>query len=288
MIRVFYKPLKGLKPLHVATLAVLRGKDSLEDIQEKLKIPSIFVTEAVSDLLAWDLVCEDDGRLQKTKAGQNCADVWWGTRKRGSWEFHLDSSWVLGEGTFTLNSRIEHLSDVGVDFETGTVIDREQARQGLCQLQGSSDLAEFMEQLDSLVPLVRRLVANSVSELRSQLVSIENAFASASSRFQVNRMYGQIVRVLSEITGAASNDEKTQEVVAGITFVIQEFKQAALRGSVREREALRRRYEEVMLATWLSGRKGLLRQIAESQPRALYVRCDPTHSDSSGEQVVLD
>lgn len=287
MIRVIYKPLRGLKPIHLATLAVLRGRDTLEAVQGRLMIPEIFVAEAVADLQAWGLIHKDDVLLRKTKQGQTCLDVWWTSGKLGYWEFHTDQSWVLGEGTFGLNSLHERLSDFGVDLETGAVLDRDQAKDEFNRLQAKTVSEEkFADQLDLLGRLVQQWISTGLAEPQETFNRIESIFLSLSSRRHVNHLYGHGVRILSEIPGAASKDEKTREVLERITAAMKRFKKEALRGSVREHESRLRVQQEVLLAAWLSGRKGLLREIAESQPRALYVHCDHGGADAPGDHAL--
>ena len=259
----------------MAALAVLSDRSAREGLNEKLSAPAILIGEVVEDLLAWGMVSEEVGVLRKTEASRRCTDIWWATTKRGYWEFEPDHNWLLGEGTFGFRGPLNHLADAGMDIETGVRCEPAMARQRIAEFRSDTQQLEgflkgepFIRSL--LLYLIHAEVANSVSELSV----IQTAFELACKRSQANRIHGLLVKVLSEISAGMPENQKTKARVRAIETHIDNFRTHAVRHSTRKREADMQITEEVCLAAWLSGRKGLLREVAESQPRALFARCD--------------
>ena len=119
MIRVDYRPLRNLSPLHQAILVAVDKLPSPVGSFDCLSVSKILLESALEGLLAWGLLVCIEGKYTLPGPGKECVQVWKDTNMTGSWEIADPVGWDLGKGKYWIRANHACLGDVGFNQENG-------------------------------------------------------------------------------------------------------------------------------------------------------------------------
>ena len=111
MIQVYYRPIEGLKPLHLALMGVMEVPGSPADFELRLSAERMMVDHAIDDLVSWNLAERANSNVVLTAKGKLSLSVWIATNKKKYWKFENAGTWLLGKGVFFFRSPLPLLSD---------------------------------------------------------------------------------------------------------------------------------------------------------------------------------
>ena len=261
MIRVHYRPLDALRPLHIALLAALETCSGVRSASGSLGVPVRDFEFAAEELLAWDLLTGSPASLNLTQRGMRCVDVWRDTGKTTFWSFPTDSHWILGNGSFFFRKPLASLDEAGLNQETGECLSEEGAEELLAEHQfNAQTLARRLESRE----LYHHL--SEVFEMGEDAGTLfDDAFENVQTRRQSTLLHQQAEEAFAEF---GSGGRTTWTVNNGARRALSHARNKAWR-KICEHEEEAETVARVLLARWLRQRDGVLREIAEEQPNLL-------------------
>lgn len=271
MIRVHYKPLDALRPMHVALLASLNPPTSSLKVASSLSVPQMVLDHAVDDAVAWSLVAPIGDALALTVKGNRCVAVWAATNKRGFWEFEDGAGWLLGKGVFSFRKPLKSLEDAGLDAETGNLLGENDAKSRLKEYQRATLRLEDEIKQEAL----RQCLIQAFQDGKDLAPVVEKSLVQARTRLQLNQLSRLAEGALVELQQAATEQplkDRTNalgEAHKTIKRLIHE-----VQWQIRDHESATQEVTRVLLAAWLARREGFLREITESEPDSLFVRSE--------------
>ena len=271
MIRIHYKPLEGLKAIHIAVLASLKQPAGSKDLPLRLSIPQMMLDHAVDDLLAWSLVRPVAQNLVLTEQGNRCVAVWTTTDKRGFWEVKDGSGWLLGKGAFSFRKPLKSIEYANLNPETGDLVNEKDARERLKeQLLGHIQIEKEIKQESLRDQLLKG--AQNGQELSG---IIRDTLTRAKTRSQLNRLCRLAESALDQLlwSNVEHNGFPAKDNFAKFRATISAVK-GELQREIRDEESKLQELTDVLLAAWLADRAGLLNEIARSEPGALVCRSE--------------
>ena len=267
MIRVDYRPLHSLSPLHQAILVAVDKLPSPVGSFDCLSLPKILVEPALEDLLAWGFLVRKAGEYALLDPGKECVQVWKDTSMTGSWEIDDPVGWELGKGKFWILANCACLGDVGFNQENGrwTTYPDAVALHGKFKevhiFLESGELQKMQGKLFGAVdPGLGKNNQPSLSEF------IGSTLTSMMDNPQLESAASQIRTGLDGLSNSDGLEADVAEARAGL--------EEALHG---QREKLRWKSQElatakdILLAHWLQQQQGLLGELAQKSPSSLMV-----------------
>ena len=290
MIQIQYRPLIGLKPLHLALMGVTEVPGGAEDFEARLSLPRMMVEHAIDDLVAWKLAVRDSFQVALSSRGKLALSVWVVTDKTGCWQFEDDGTWLLGKGKFSFRSPLALLSDAGLDPETGEVLSDANAKEIVKSF--------FRDRTEADRRISDKVISEQLKEAiqkKANLTEIISAeFSKAVTILQLNQMSKMALKSL--IDGLEGNRDSTQrsgdEVAKKLRDEVAQSKVEYTR-TIKDREMNLHSARRVLLADWLKRMEGLLKSVAEADPGSLLVvsECGDvswTEERSAPEAVEVD
>ena len=261
MIRVHYRPLDALRPLHIALLAALETCSSVRSASVSLGVPARDFEFAAEELLAWNFLTGSPASLNLTQRGMRCVEVWRDTEKTGCWSFPTDSHWILGNGSFLFRNPLASLDEAGLSTETGECLSEGEATALLAEHQfNAQTLARRLE--------CRELYHNlrEVLEMGEEAGTLfDDAFENVQTRRQSTLLHQQAEEAFAEF---GSGGRTSWMVNSAAKRALSHARNKAWR-KICEHEEEAETVARVLLARWLRQRDGVLREIAEEQPNLL-------------------
>jgi hypothetical protein len=266
MITVYYKPFEALRPVHIAVLAAAEAALDQADLPAMFGLPPLVLQHATDDLMKWDMARHDGKKVELLSRGARCVAVWVATNQLGYWSFPDPDGWKLGKGVFFFRGRLLSLSDAGFDPTTGVSITQEMAMEThLKLLEETKRLDEEIQDEAACKRLVESLESSETPD---------EVIATLLGRPRTRLHLNQLCRLLEPIISNYRNgDEKAND-----------WRSRARKGFKKEREGAEKRLrdeyramqpvQDVLIAKWISGHGGLLRELGESEPCSLMVRSD--------------
>jgi len=270
MIRVYYRPLNSLRPLHVALLAALEPSGGVRAAARSLGVPLIDMEAAAEELWAWGLLGAEGGGMVLSARGQRCREVWRDTRGCGFWEFPVEADWLLGTGVFGFPRPLVSLACAGLDPDTGECLGEEEA---LSWLEEARSMAGAMQKQIESKELYHRLCGMIAAGQEVEGL-LEDAFEDVKTRHDAKLLAQQVEEALAQsAVGARALGRSNWAANGGARKALGKVtKAASWRISADEREEGTVR--GVLLAAWLGRCRGLLGRIAETEPCLLKVECE--------------
>lgn len=278
MITVHYKPFDALRPVHIAILAAAEADLDQADLPGMFGLPPLILQHAADDLMKWDMTCHTGSKVELLAKGERCVAVWVDTNQLGYWSFPDPVGWQLGKGVFFFRGRFSILSDAGFDPATGDSTSQELAMEARLKfLEETKRLEEEIQDDSACKHLVGRLESSEAPD---------EVIATLLSRPRTRLHLNQLCRLLEPvISNYRIGDEKAND-----------WRSRARNGFKKEREGAEKRLrdeyramqpvQDVLIAKWISGHGGLLRELGESEPCSLMVRSDwEAVSKTDGEAV---
>jgi hypothetical protein len=127
MIRVEYRPMADLSPLHQAILVAAKKSPSHSGLLGDLSISAILFEPALKDLQTWGYLASNKGKYSLLPPGMECVQVWRDTDKTGTWEVANPEGWLLGKGKFRISANSACLTDVGFNQDNGRQLTHKEA-----------------------------------------------------------------------------------------------------------------------------------------------------------------
>jgi len=261
MIRVHYRPLDALRPLHIALLAALETRSSVRSASALLGVPARDFEFAAEELLAWDLLTGSPASLNLTQRGMRCVDVWRDTGKTSCWSFPTDSHWILGNGSFFFRNPLASLDEAGLNQETGECLSEEDAEELLAEHQFNAQTIARQLESKALYHHLREVL--EMGEDAGTL--FDAAFENVQTRRQSTLLHQQAEEVFAEF---GSGGRTSWMLNSGAKRALSHARNKAWR-KICEHEEEAETVARVLLARWLRQRDGVLRKIADEQPNLL-------------------
>ena len=271
MIRVHYKPLEALRPVHLALLASLDQPKSAKQVASNLSIPQMIIDHAIEDVTAWGLAESNGAEISLTERGNRCVAVWTATAKQGFWEFQDGTGWLLGKGVFLFRKPLKSLADAGLDPETGTVLSEQDAKARLKNIRNAN--LQLEKEIDRKV--LRHAIIQAFEKEQHPTAIVEAALSKARTRLHLNQLCRLARSTISEIqqTNAKHLPHQQKEAIQESKNKVEQL-EGELQWQIRDHEAEIQDATRVLLAAWLVNRDGFLKEIAAAEPDALIVRSD--------------
>lgn len=271
MIRVHYKPLDALRPMHLALLASLNPPTSRLKVASNLSVPEMILDHAVDDAVAWSLVAQTGDALALTERGNRCVAVWAATDKRGFWEFEDGSGWLLGKGLFSFRKPLKSLDAAGLDAETGNLLAECDAKDRLKKYQRANLQLDVEIKQEAL----RHCLIQTFRDAKELAPVIEQALTQAKTRLQLNQLIRLAECALVELQQAGTDQllADRRNAIGDANKMIKRLRHE-VQWQIRDHESATQDLTRVLLAAWLAQQKGFLKEIAESEPDSLLVRSE--------------
>lgn len=271
MIRVHYKPLDALRPMHMALLASLNLPMCRLKVASNLSVPHMVLNHAVDDAVAWSLIAQTGDALSLTDRGSRCVAVWAATDKRGFWEFGDGAGWLLGKGQFSFRKPLKSLNAAGLDAETGNLLVESDAKNRLKEYQCAN--LKLDEEIKEEV--LRHRLIQTFQDAKELAPVIEQALTQARTRLQLNQLIRLAEYALADLQRASTDQslaDRTNSLVEAHK-VIKRLRHE-VQWQIRDHESAMQDVNRVLLAVWLAQQKGILKDIAESEPDSFLVRSE--------------
>jgi hypothetical protein len=268
MIQIIYRPLAGLKPLHLALMGVMEVPGGADDFESRLSLPQMMVEHAVDDLVSWKFAERNASQVVLSSKGKLALSVWVVTERKGCWQFEDDGTWLLGKGKFSFRSPLALLSDAGLDPETGEVLSDSKAKEILKSFYQKR--AEIEKRISD------KLIAKQLDEAlpkKGNLTEIIDAeLSKAVTVLQLNQMSKMALKSLGDALAGHGNSTQRSEgdMFRKCREAVAKTKEDCVRG-IKDGETILYSATRVLLAEWLKRRDGLLKSIAETDPGSLLV-----------------
>lgn len=271
MIRIHYRPLEGLKPIHIAVLASLTQPADGKDVIRRLSIPQMMLDHALDDLLAWSLVRAVAQKFVLTGKGNRCVAVWTATDKKGFWEFKDGSGWLLGKGVFSFRKPLKSIKYANLNPETGDLVNEKDARERLKkQLLDHIQIEKEIKQ-----EALRDQLLKGAKQGQDLSGIVRDSLTRAKTRSQVNQLCRLAESALDQLQHAnvGLKGSLGKDTFAKIRATIPKVK-GEFQREIRDQESNLQELTDVLLAAWLADRSGLLNEVARSEPGALVCRSE--------------
>lgn len=268
MIQIYYRPLMGLKPLHLAVMGVMESSGDLDVMASRLALPLMMVEHAIDDLVSWKLADRKDSRVVLSVIGERSVNVWRVTDNNGYWQVKDDRNWLLGKGKFSFRSPLARLIDAGLDPETGEILSASEAEETLRSFYQKR--ATVDEQISG--QHIAKRLARAIQKRQGLASVIGVELGNCVTVLQLNQVHKLINRGLgpsmasSRVSAPGSEDQEIQT----IRQTLADTKDACLR-SVKESDAALQAATRVWLAEWLGRRIGYLKTIIQADACSVLV-----------------
>ncbi len=268
MIQVHYRPITGLKPLHLALLGVAEVAGGIADFEARLSLPRMMVEHAVDDLGFWQFAERHDSELHLSAKGTRALSVWVATNKKGYWQFADDGTWLLGKGKFSFRPPLAFLDDAGFNPETGDVLSESEAKESLQAFYRQR--AEIEKRISDKI-IIRQL--DAALQKNGELCDVIGAeLSKAVTILQSNQMNQMISIWLTEALAGKqdSGNRSADGTLRKCRQVMAKAKEEGAR-TIRDREVALQSTTRALLGGWLKRKDGLLQSIAVADPNSLLI-----------------
>lgn len=270
MITVHYKPFESLRPVHLAALVGVEAGLSMADLAKTFGLPPLVLQHAVEDLSDWEMLSFQGDRVQLQSRGSRCVSVWTTTKQRGYWEFPDPVDWELDKGTFFFRRPLEKLGEAGFNPETGGSISLKKATE--------VQRTYLTEKKRLEVEILKESVAARIAADCQSGEIPEDAIYSLLCRAKTRLHLNQICRMVeSAIAGSHSDEARPNGWESKARKIMAKARNKAER-AIRDEQRVMQPVQEILLATWLSKRKGLLQELSDEDPCSILLRSDASSS----------